>query len=95
MPAYMIADINIINAERYEEYRAAVRDAVQKHGGTYLVRAGGVKVLEGTWNPARMVIVQFPSMADAERFYKCADFLAARALRQNAAMVNMILTEGI
>jgi uncharacterized protein (DUF1330 family) len=95
MAAYMISDINIINAERYEEYRVAVRNAVDKHGGRYIVRGGQSKVLEGTWNPARVVIVEFDSMQVAERFYQSPEFLAARALRQNAAMVNMILTEGL
>jgi len=95
MAAYMVSDVNIINAERYEEYRLAVRTAVEKYGGRYIVRAGSSKVLEGTWNPARMVIVEFESMQAAERFFDSPEFIAARALRQNAAMVNMILTEGL
>jgi uncharacterized protein (DUF1330 family) len=95
MPAYMISDVNIINAERYEEYRLAVRVAVDKFGGRYIVRGGSAKVLEGTWNPARIVIIEFSSMAEAEKFYVSPEFLKARQLRQNAAMVNMILTDGL
>jgi uncharacterized protein (DUF1330 family) len=95
MAAYMISDVNIINAERYEEYRLAVRTAVDKYGGRYIVRGGSAKVLEGTWNPARVVIVEFSSMAEAEKFYESPEFLKAKQLRQNAAMVNMILTDGL
>jgi uncharacterized protein (DUF1330 family) len=95
MPAYMISDVNVVNAERYEDYLAAISEAVQKHGGRYLVRAHQTKVLEGTWNPARVVVIEFASMADAERFYSSEQFLAARELRQNVAMVNMILAEGV
>ena len=95
MPAYMISDVNIINAERYEEYRLAVRAAVEKFGGRYIVRGGSAKVLEGTWNPARVVIVEFNSMTEAVKFYSSPEFLIAKQLRQNAAMVNMILTDGL
>jgi uncharacterized protein (DUF1330 family) len=91
----MISDVNVINAERYEEYLAAISEAVRNYGGRYLVRAHETKVLEGTWNPARVVVIQFDSMAEAEKFYSSEQFLSARALRQNVAMVNMILAEGV
>lgn len=90
----MIADVGIINLERYEAYRLAVRPAIERNGGRYLARGGDVKVLEGTWNPTRLVIVEFPTLKQAENFYQSSEFLAARELRQNAAMVNMILADG-
>jgi len=51
-------------------------------------------VIEGTWDPSRLVIVEFPTLAQAENFYQSPEYLAARTLRQNAAMVNMILIDG-
>lgn len=90
----MIADIGIINSERYEEYRLAVREAIERNGGRYLARGGDVTVLEGTWNPTRLVIIEFPTLAQAKNFYQSPEYLKTRALRQNAAMVNMILAEG-
>jgi uncharacterized protein (DUF1330 family) len=94
MSAYMVADVGIINAERYESYRLAVRAAIERNGGRYLVRGGDVTVIEGTWDPSRLVIVEFPTLAQAENFYQSPEYLAARTLRQNAAMVNMILIDG-
>jgi len=90
----MIADVGVINAERYEEYRVAVRAAIERNGGRYLARGGDATVIEGTWNPVRLVIVEFPTLGQAENFYRSPEFLEARALRQNAAMVNMILIDG-
>ena len=44
MPTYLIADIRVINQQRYEEYRQLVRDAVFGHGGRYVVRTSAVTV---------------------------------------------------
>jgi uncharacterized protein (DUF1330 family) len=95
MSAYVILDVNVINAERYQSYREAVLVAIERHGGRYLVRGGEVAVLEGIWNPERVVMIEFPGVEDARRFYESPEFLAARELRQNAAMVNMILVDGV
>ncbi len=94
MSAYMIADVGIINGERYESYRVAVREAIARNGGRYLARGGDVTVVEGTWNPSRLVVIEFPSLEQAERFYQSPEYRTARELRQNAAMVNMILIDG-
>jgi uncharacterized protein (DUF1330 family) len=51
-------------------------------------------VVEGTWNPSRLVVIEFPSLEQAERFYQSPEYRTARELRQNAAMVNMILIDG-
>jgi uncharacterized protein (DUF1330 family) len=95
MSAYVISDIDIINSERYRRYSELVRLAVDRHGGQYLVRGGEVAVLEGIWNPARVVIIEFAGVDQARKFYDSPECRDARALRQNAAMVNMILVDGV
>jgi uncharacterized protein (DUF1330 family) len=95
MAVYMIADLNVINRQKYETYRNLVRDAVAEHGGKHIVRGGNCTVLEGIWDPQRMVIIEFPSRAHAEAFYHSETYTKARAVRNNAAMLNMILVDGI
>lgn len=95
MAVYMIADLNVINRQKYETYRNLVREAIEAHGGRHLVRGGNCTVLEGIWDPARMVIVEFPSRAHAEAFYHSDVYTQARSIRNNAAMLNMILVDGI
>lgn len=95
MSAYVISDVNIINAKRYKKYSEAVRSAIERHGGRYLVRGGDVAVLEGIWNPERVVIIEFAHLEDARQFYESPEFRETRELRNNAAMVNMILVDGI
>jgi len=95
MSAYVVGDINVFNSERYEQYRIAMLAAVNEFGGRYLVKGGDVHVIEGTWNPARIIIIEFAELADALRFYDSTEFAHARALRQNVAMVNLIVVDGV
>jgi uncharacterized protein (DUF1330 family) len=95
MAVYMIADLNVINRQKYEKYRQLVREAIEQHGGRHLVRGGNCTVLEGIWDPQRMVIIEFPTRAHAEAFYHSETYTQARAIRNNAAMLNMILVDGV
>ena len=59
-----------------------------------LVRGGPVTVLEGAWQPSRIVVLKFPSREAAEGFYRSATYQQGRLLRQGAADVKMIIVEG-
>lgn len=95
MPAYLIADLRIINRPRYEEYRLAVREVIRGHGGRHVVLTSKVDVLEGNWAPPRVAVIEFPTMDAAEAFYHSGQYQLARGLRANAAMADMVLAEGI
>jgi len=92
---YLIADIRVINAQRYDEYRAVVRGAIRAQGGRYLARTDQIQILEGNWAPPRLVLVEFPDMAAAQAFRQSAEYLKARDICANAAMVDMVLVEGV
>jgi uncharacterized protein (DUF1330 family) len=92
---YLIADIRVINPQRYDEYRAVMRGAVRAHGGRYLVRTDEVRVLEGNWVPPRIVQIEFPDQAAARAFRDGPEFARARDICANAAMVDMVLAEGV
>ena len=95
MAAYVIADVNITDPEKYEGYKKLAPEAVAVHGGKFLARGGASVVLEGSWNPNRCVIIEFPSMEQAQRFYKSAEYSAAREARKNASDFNMIVVAGL
>jgi uncharacterized protein (DUF1330 family) len=61
--AYLIADVDITDAAVFEEYRRDVPATEARYGGRYIARGGATKVLEGDWEPHRLVIVEFPDMA--------------------------------
>lgn len=95
MKAYIIAQANVTDAERYAEYKRLAQAAVEQYGGRYLVRGGALQVLEGDWHPARLVILEFDSVEQAQRFHASPEYQSARQARQGAAAMNMLLAEGL
>jgi len=52
LPAYVIVDVEIIDAEIYDSYKKLVPASLEKYGGRFLVRGGKVETLEGPGRPA-------------------------------------------
>ena len=94
MPAYVIVEIEILEPVGYEEYKKQASDTVHKYGGKYIVRGGRTEVLEGDWQPKRIVILAFPTMQRAKEWLKCEEYREPRKLRHATAKTNMLLVEG-
>jgi uncharacterized protein (DUF1330 family) len=94
MAAYVIAEVNVHDAKLYEDYKKLVPATVEKFGGRFAVRGGKVDSREGGWNPARLVVLEFPSMEQARKWYESPDYAPALAMRLKAANARLILVEG-
>ncbi len=80
-----IAEIaEITDPETFREYAAAVPETVRLYKGVYLTRGHPVEGLEGE-PPRGVVIIQFPSVEDARRWYNSPDYGAIRGIRQRSA----------
>jgi len=92
MPAYLIADEIISDAETFEEYKRAVLPLITRFGGRFLSRGGHLEVLEavGSWSPGRMVIIEFPSMLALKDWYNCADYAPVRDIRFRSATSTLV-----
>jgi uncharacterized protein (DUF1330 family) len=95
MPAYVIIETDIHDAEQYERYKEASPAAVASGGGRFVARGGELAVLEGEWQPTRLVILEFPDLETAERWYASEDYQEAKKLRDGAAQLNMVAVEGL
>ncbi len=95
MSAYVIVDIDVKDPTRYEEYRKLAAPTVAAHGGRYLVRGGATDVLEGQRTPHRVVVLEFPSVEQARTWWDCREYHAAKAIRQRAAVTEMLLVQGV
>ncbi|CDX19224.1 conserved hypothetical protein [Mesorhizobium sp. ORS 3324] len=95
MPAYVISDVTIRDAEAFESYRARAAASIAQHGGRYLVRGGEVEKLEGNWMPGPLIVVEFPDMESARRWYRSPEYAAALEVRDAALSRNLILVDGI
>lgn len=95
MPAFVIVETIVTDPEQYERYKEAAFATVHDHGGRYVVRGGELAVFEGDWNPARIVVLEFPNLETAKRWYASEEYGEARELRQGAAKLHMVAVEGV
>jgi uncharacterized protein (DUF1330 family) len=92
--AYVIVDITIHDPVVYEKYKELAPAGIATYGGKYLVRGAKTTILEGTWSPKRLVILQFPSAEKARAWWNSDEYAEAKALRHTCATTQMLLVEG-
>ena len=95
MPAYVLVQIDVRDSAAYERYKTLAGPTVTAHGGQYLVRGGHTEVLEGSWQPRRLVILEFPDAATARAWWSSAEYTEAKAIRQSCSATEMLLAEGV
>ena len=95
MAAYVIVDVTIHDEAVYARYRALAPASIAQYGGRYLVRGGAATQLEGERRPARVVVLEFPSVERARAWWDSPEYAEAKALRQASAHTEMVLVDGI
>jgi uncharacterized protein (DUF1330 family) len=95
MAAYVVTEIDVHDTARYEDYKKLSSASIQAHGGRFIVRGGKVDTLEGTWQPKRFVIVEFPTVEQAKKWWASAEYAEGKKLRQETATSKMIVVEGV
>ena len=95
MPAYVLVQISVHDAQTYERYKQLAPPAIARYGGRYLARGGATQTLEGTWEPPRFVLLEFPSVEQARAWWASPEYAAAKALRHASAHSEMLLVEGL
>jgi uncharacterized protein (DUF1330 family) len=74
MAGYLIANIEVTDAAGFEEYRQKVMPVIAQFGGRYIVRGGDLRRLEGNLPINRLVVLEFPTLEAAQRFYDSAEY---------------------
>ena len=95
MPGYVVVNSVVTDPEQYASYRELAAQAVERHGGRYLARGGEMGVLEGEWEPERLVILEFDSLEAARGWYESEEYAAARDARAGAATMHMVAVAGV
>jgi uncharacterized protein (DUF1330 family) len=95
MAAYIIIDIDVKDPIGYEEYKKQGAPTILAYGGKPLARGGATEVLEGSWQPKRMILLEFKNTEEAKRWWNSQEYNEAKKLRHKAASANAILLEGI
>lgn len=95
MSAYCFFDVlEVSDAEKMDQYRKRVRANVEQYGGRYLTVGGHCDIVEGQWRPVFPVLIEFPSLAQAHRWYASDAYRDLKALRLAATTGNAVFIEG-
>ena len=94
MAALVIVQVDVTDPEKFEKYRRQVPSVIEKYGGRYLVRGGATEAVEGSWSPPRLVVLEFPSLEQAKKWYSSADYAPLLELRKQSARTTMTFAEG-
>ncbi len=95
MAAYVIAEIEVKDAEGYKEYQRMGPPTVAAFGGEFVVRGGRAEVLEGDGVPKRPVILRFDNFERAKEWWNSEEYRPAKQIRQKTAKSRMIVVEGV
>ena len=95
MPAYMIAQIRIEDAEQFNEYRRQVIPTIQAFDGRVLAAEAEARVMEGEWPASSTVIIEWPSVERAQEWYDSDHYAAPKALRLRISDANLVFLRGL
>ncbi len=95
MAAYVIFDVYIRDANRYQDFMKQVKPALEKAGARYLARGGAHKIYEGDWTPRRIVLLEFPSIAAWEAFYYGPVYQGVKSIRDECSSARLVSVEGL
>ena len=94
MKAYVIAAETVKDEAMFGEYRKVVPETLVPFGGQFVARGGNLTVLEGEWPHRRLVIIEFPSRAAAEGWYRSAEYQRIISLRLKSSVGSLIIVDG-
>ena len=95
MSAYVIFDVEIRDAAKFQDFMNGVKPAIEDAGAKYLVRGGAHQVHEGDWTPRRIVLLEFPSMEAWEAFYNGATYQGLKKIRDECSSARLVSVVGL
>jgi uncharacterized protein (DUF1330 family) len=98
--AYLISQVEVLDAEAWENYRTRAAPVIAQFGGRYIVRGAPAEVIEADWPaqepPTQTVIVaEFPNMTALKDWYASPEYAEAFAFRVGAVKRRMIFVAGV
>ena len=95
MPAYVIVRVEVTDWDKYNEYLKVGPSTIGQYGGRFIARGGDIVTLEGPEETRRMVILEFPSLAEAKAWYNSKEYQDAKKLRSGASIGSLVAIEGV
>ena len=93
--AYWVGIVDVKNHDEYAKYTEIAGPALIKAGAKILSRGGKIINLEGK-KMNRLVVIEFPSMEEAEKFYQSEEYRKGlKFLNHNVSERFLNIAEGV
>jgi len=93
--AYVVVDVERTDLECAARYSEISGPSVERHGARLLASGAPIGILEGCWEPQRLVVIEFESAQAAHDWYASEDYRAARAACEAVGMWRMVVVDGV
>ena len=90
MATYLIADVDVLDREAYQEYADKFDAILARFGGEILVVGGNPTPVEGAWIPTKLVVLKFPDQAAADAWYRSPEYAEIALIRHQHARTHFI-----
>ena len=95
-PAYVVAEIDVMNLEPYDkEYVPPAAKAVTDGGGKYIVRGGRTVAFYGEPPKPRIAVMAFESMEKAQAAFNSSAYKEAKKVGDKYAKFRVYAVEGL
>lgn len=94
MNAYLILDLTIHDFSQFSAYIEGIPRIIEKHSGRYIVQGVEPTVIEGDWDPERVIVIEFPAREDANAFLQDPDARELFKVRHKSTTSKLILVDG-
>ena len=91
---YVIAHATVTDPEKWGQYVAKSKVALDKFGGTPIIRGGKCEIVEGN-GTQRNAVIEFPSYEAALGYAKSVEYADAKKLRAGAGTIDLTVVEGV
>lgn len=100
MSAYLVSQVEVVDADAWEAYRSRAAKAIAAFGGRYLVRGALAEVIESDWPadeppPQTVIVAEFPNLKTLHAWYRSPSYAEAFAFRATAVRRRLIFAAGI
>jgi uncharacterized protein (DUF1330 family) len=93
MSAFVIAELSIHDLKEMEEYKRITNLTIAAFNGRHVVNRAPALTLEGDWKPERIVVVEFPSVDEANKWWNSELYSKAKEIRQRSSTTKMIIVD--
>ena len=96
MVAYWVARAKIGDPVAYKKYTDLAPDIIEQYHGKVLARGGNYKIMEGPETFGRFIVIEFPSLEQAEKCFNSPEYQAAATHRRSGGgIVENVIVEGV